>query len=87
MKIKKYNSYFYLILFFCLLGLFFFKNYNNINFFPNSYTHTEWLIHYFDGYVRRGLLGYLVVKIEEISKKEAKRNMCRWFNKRTKKTL
>ena len=72
MKIKKYNSYFYLILFFCLLGLFFFKNYNNINFFPNSYTHTEWLIHYFDGYVRRGLLGYLVVKIEEISKIDAK---------------
>ena len=72
MKIKNYIFYNYFILFFCLFGLFFFKIYNNINYFPNSYTHTDWLIHYFDGYVRRGLLGYLVIKIEEISKIDAK---------------
>lgn len=72
MKIKNYISYNYFILFFCFFGLFFFKIYNNINYFPNSYTHTDWLIHYFDGYVRRGLLGYLVIKIEEISKIDAK---------------
>lgn len=72
MKIKNYSSYLYFILFFCLFGLFFFKNYNNINYFPNSYTHTDWLIHYFDGYIRRGLLGYLVVKFEEFTQIEAK---------------
>jgi hypothetical protein len=72
MNIKNYIAYFYFILFFCLFGLFFYKNFNNINHFPNSYTHTDWLIHYFDGYIRRGLLGYLVIKFEEISKIDAK---------------
>ena len=72
MKIKNYSNYFFVTFLFCLFGLFIYKNYNNIQYFPNSYTHTDWLIHYYDGYIRRGFFGFLVLKFDEITGIDAK---------------
>ena len=72
MKSKKNSINFFILFLICLGCLFSYKIFNNIQHFPNSYTHTDWLIHYHDGYIRRGLLGYIVIKFEDIFSIQAK---------------
>lgn len=59
-KIIYFTFFIFFLLFLILL-------YERTSYFPNSYTHTEWLIHYREGFIRRGFLGKIILFIGDVS--------------------
>ena len=60
-KYKNCTNIFYLYLLFCTVYYLFYY----IEAFPIKFVYTDWLINYEGGFVRRGLLGQLLLIISE----------------------
>lgn len=63
MNNQKYN--FFIFIYFIFYFLFIYK-FQYLN-FPNTYTSTEWLINYQGGFIRRGLLGEILLKLRDVT--------------------